>query len=104
MSIKQRTKVFFHTRKNIYRNVSLDVYGDGCLSHGTVHEWCTRFNNGREDINDVSHVGQPQFVIKPKTMEKVPVFLIIQPKSSLCFMDMELGMSKDSIYRILTDY
>ncbi|KAG5333594.1 GVQW3 protein, partial [Acromyrmex heyeri] len=79
------------------------VYGDDCLSRGRVHEWYTRFKNGREDINDDPHVGQAKFVITPESIEKVRDFLNIHPKSSLRFMEIELGMSKDSIHRILTE-
>lgn len=106
MSIEQRAniKFCFKLGKTFTETFQLmqQVYGDDCLSRGRVHEWYTRFKIGREDINDDPHVGQAKFVITPESIEKVREFLKIQPKSSLRFMEMELGMSKDSIHRILT--
>ncbi|KAG5329698.1 GVQW3 protein, partial [Acromyrmex charruanus] len=106
MSIEQRAniKFCFKLDKTFTETFQLmqQVYGDDCLSRGRVHEW-TRFKNGREDINDDPHVGQAKFVITPESIEKVRDFLNIHPKSSLRFMEIELGMSKDSIHRILTE-
>ncbi|XP_018406162.1 PREDICTED: putative uncharacterized protein FLJ37770 [Cyphomyrmex costatus] len=107
MSIEQRAniKFCFKLGKTFTETFQLmqQVYGDDCLSRGRVHEWYTRFKNGRKDINDDSHVGQAKFVITPESIEKVRDFLNIHPKSSLRFMEIELGMSKDSIHRILTE-
>ncbi|XP_018377814.1 PREDICTED: putative uncharacterized protein FLJ37770 [Trachymyrmex cornetzi] len=107
MSIEQRAniKFCFKLGKTFTETFQLmqQVYGDDCLSRGRVHEWYTRFKNGREDINDDPHVGQAKFVITPESIEKVRDFLNIHPKSSLRFMEIELGMSKDSIHRILTE-
>ncbi|KAG5329434.1 GVQW3 protein, partial [Acromyrmex charruanus] len=104
MSIEQRAniKFCFKLDKTFTETFQLmqQVYGDDCLSRGRVHEWYTRFKNGREDINDDPHVGQAKFVITPESIEKVRDFLNIHPKSSLRFMEIELGMSKDSIHRI----
>ncbi|KAG5324965.1 SETMR methyltransferase, partial [Acromyrmex heyeri] len=105
MSIEQRAniKFCFKLGKTFTETFQLmqQVYGDDCLSRGRVHEWYTRFKNGREDINDDPHVGQAKFVITPESIEKVRDFLNIHPKSSLRFMEIELGMSKDSIHRIV---
>jgi len=107
MSIEQRAniKFCFKLGKTFTETFQLmqQVYGDDCLSRGRVHEWYMRFKNGRENINDDPHVGQAKFVITPESIEKVRDFLNIHPKSSLRFMEIELGMSKDSIHRILTE-
>ncbi|KAG5318562.1 MOS1T transposase, partial [Pseudoatta argentina] len=85
MSIEQRAniKFCFKLGKTFTETFQLmqQVYGDDCLSRGRVHEWYTRFKNGREDINDDSHVGQAKFVITPESIEKVRDFLNIHPKS-----------------------
>ena len=106
MSIEQRANIKFcfklgKTFSETFQLMQQD-FGDDCLSHGRVHEWYTSIKNGREDINDDLHVGQPKFVITPESIGKVSDFLKIWLKSSLRFMEMELGMSKDSIHRILT--
>jgi len=80
------------------------VYGDDCLSRSRVHEWFQRFQSGREDINDDEHVDQPKSVITENSIETVCEFLKNQPKSSLKFMEIELNVSKTSIYRILTNH
>jgi len=77
---------------------------DDCLSRSRVHEWFQRFQNGREDINDDEHVGQPKSVITESSIETVREFKKNQPKSSLKFMGIELNISKTSIYRILTEH
>jgi len=47
-------------------------------------------------------VGQPKSVITENSIETVREFIKNQPKSSLKFMEIELNISKTSIYRILT--
>jgi len=79
------------------------VYGDDCLSRTRVHEWFQRFQSGREDINDNEHVGQPKSVITENSIETAREFIKNHPKSSLKFMEIELNISKTSIYRILTE-
>jgi len=80
------------------------VYGDDCLSRSRVHEWFQRFQSGREDMNDDEHVGQPKSVIIENSIETVREFIKNQPKSSLKFMEIELNISKISIYRILMGF
>ena len=80
------------------------VYGDDCLPRARVHEWFTRFRDGREDINDDEHTGRPKSVITKNSIEIVREFIKNEPKSSLKFMESELNISKTSIYRILTDH
>jgi len=80
------------------------VCGDDCLSRSRVHEWFQRFQSGREDIHDDEHVGQPKSVITENSTETLRQFIKKQPKSSLKFMEIELNISKTSIYRILTEH
>ena len=81
MSIEQRAniKFCFKLGKTFTETFQLmqQVYDDNCLSRGRVHEWYTRFKNGREDINDDPHAGQANFVITPDSIEKVRDFLKI---------------------------
>ncbi|KAG5338749.1 MOS1T transposase, partial [Acromyrmex charruanus] len=81
MSIEQRAniKFCFKLGKTFTETFQLmqQVYGDDCLSRGRVHEWYTRFKNGREDINDDPHVGQAKFVITPESIEKMRDFLYL---------------------------
>ena len=89
-SNKERTSSFV---LNIYRNSSNDekMYGDDCLSCSRIHEWFKRFQEGR-----------PRNVVNEENAEIVREFIRKEPKSSLKYMESELGISAASIYRILT--
>lgn len=106
MNIEQKAniKFCFKLGKTFTETCQLmnQVYGADCLSRSRVHEWFNRFKNGREDLNDDDHPGPAFTVITPESIEIVRDFIKYQPKSSLSFMEMELGISKSSIYRILT--
>lgn len=108
MNIEQRAniKFCFKLGKTFTETLQLmkQVYGDECLSRSRVHEWYTRFKDGREDVNDDQHVGQSKFVITENAIKTVREFIKNQPKSSLKLMEMELNISKTSIYRILTEH
>ena len=58
------------------------VYGDDCLSRSRIHEWN---------------------VVNEENAEIVREFIRKEPKSSLKYMESELGISAASIYRILTE-
>ena len=107
MSIEQRAniKFCFKLGKTFTETFQLmsQVYGNDCLSRGRIHDWFTRFKNGREDINDDQHVGQLKFVLTGRSIEKVRNFLKIEPKSSLQLIESELHISKTTIYRIVRD-
>ena len=90
--------------KPFSREILKKVYGDDCLSRARVHEWFTRFRDGRENINDDEHTDRPKSVITENSIEIVREFIKNEPKSSLKFMESELNISETSIYRILTDH
>ena len=71
------------------------IYGDDCLSCSRFHEWFKRFQeDGRlwKTIN--IRAGQVMLWTKKRGKE---------PKSSLKYMESELGISASSIYRIFTE-
>lgn len=79
------------------------AYGDDCLSRTQVFEWHRRFKEGREDVNDDEHPGRPCDAITEENIEKVRDFVKVYKKSSVRFMEMELGIAKTTIHRILTE-
>lgn len=83
-------------------NLMKQVYGDDSLSRSRVHEWFTRFKDGREDIKDDQHPGASKTVSTPEAIEKVRDFLAANPKSSVKFLATELSIPAGSIYNILT--
>ena len=78
------------------------MYGDDCLSSSRIHEWFKRFQEGREALDDDERSGRPRNVVNEENAEIVREFLRKEPKSSLKYMESELGISAASIYRILT--
>ena len=78
------------------------VYGDDCLSRSRNHEWFKR-QEGREALEDDERSGRPRNVVNKKKAEIVRELIRKEPKSSLKYMESELGISAASIYRILTE-
>ena len=78
------------------------VYGDDCLSRSRIHKWFKRFQEGREALEDDDRSGRPRNVVNAVNAEIVREFIRKEPKSSLKYIESELGISAASIYRILT--
>ena len=78
------------------------VYGDDCLSRSRIREWFKCFQEGREALEDDEHSGRPRNVLNEENAEIVREFIRKEPKSSLKYMESELGISAAS-YSILTE-
>ncbi|EFN86740.1 Putative uncharacterized protein FLJ37770, partial [Harpegnathos saltator] len=48
-----------------------EVYDNECLSRTRVFEWCKRFQDGREDVEDDSRPGRPSTSKTDENIEKV---------------------------------
>ena len=100
MSIEQREfcfklgKTFTETHQMMKK-----VYGDDCLSRSPIHEWFKHFQEGREALEDDERSGRLRNVVNEEIVRE---FIRKEPKSSLKYMESELGISAASIYRILT--
>ena len=79
------------------------LYGDDCPSRSRIHEWFKRFQEGRETLEDDERSGRPRNVVNEENAEMVRKFIRKDPKSSLKYMESELGISAASIYCILTE-
>ena len=107
MSFEQRAniKFYFKIGKTFTETFELmkKVYGDDCLCRARVHEWFTRFRDGREDINDNEHTGRPKSVITENSIEIVSEFIKNEPKSSLKFILKHLeghsGQGPETLFR-----
>ena len=79
------------------------VYGDDCLSRSRIHEWFKRFQEGSETLEDGERSDRLRNVVNEENAEIVREFIRKEPKSSLKYMESELGISAAPIYRILTE-
>lgn len=107
MSKQQRVNIWFcylngNSAAETYR-ILKNTYGDKCLSKTQVFEWHRRFKQGREVVDDNERSGRPAEVITKQNVEKVRDFVKKTKKSSLRLMELELGISKTTIHRILTE-
>lgn len=80
------------------------AYDSDCLSRTHVHDWYTRFKDGREDLNDDERSGRPRETVNEKNIKIVSDFIKKEPKSSLRYMATELNMNKESIRLILVNH
>ena len=101
MSIEQRAnfKFCFKLGKTFTETHQMmkKVYGDNCR----IHECFKRFQDGREALEERS--GRPRIVVNKENAEIVRGFIRKEPKSSLKYLESELGISAASIYGILTE-
>ena len=80
-----------------------EVYDDDCLSRSRIHECFKRFQEWRGALEDDEHSGRPRNVLNDENAEIVREFIWKKSKSSLKYLESELGISAASIYRILTE-
>ena len=95
MSIEQRLniKFCFKLGKTFTETHQMmkKVYGDDCLSRSSIHEWFKHFQEGREALEDDERSGRPRNIVNEKNAEIVREFIRKKPKSSLKYMESELG-------------
>ena len=69
------------------------VYGDDCLSRSLNVEWFKCFQEEREALKDNERSDRPRNVVNEENAEIVREFIRKEPKSSLKYMEPELGIS-----------
>lgn len=107
MSFKQRAAIEFCVKlgKSFTETHQMlqTAYGDDCLSRTQVYEWFKRFESGRETLNDDERPGRPKTGLSEENITKVREFIKNNKKSSVKFIEMELGIPQTTVYRILTE-
>ena len=107
MSIEQRAniKFCFKLGKTFTKTHQMmkKVYGDDCLSRSRIYEWFKYFQEGREALEDDERLRRPRNVVNEENAKIVREFIKKEAKSSLKYMEFELGISAASTYRILTE-
>ena len=79
------------------------VFGVDCLSRSCINDWFKRFQEGGKALEDDERSGLPRNVVNEENEEIVREFIRKEPKSSLKYMESELGISAASTYRIVTE-
>ena len=69
------------------------VYGDDCMSRTQVYTWFTRFENGREDLNDDLRPGHPEVSNRAELVEKIREIIGIDANFTTRMLAEELNTS-----------
>ena len=104
MEQRANIKFCFKLGKTFTETLELmrQVYGDDCLSRTQVFMWYGRFKDGRENINDDPKSGRPKTATTDELVEKVREIIAIDSNVTCRMLAEEFGVSKDTIYDILT--
>jgi histone-lysine N-methyltransferase SETMAR len=80
------------------------VYGTHAPSKATVYNWLHHFKDGKENFEDEPRSGCPSTVITDANIERVRAQIIKDRRQTLNEVAEELGMSRSSVHRVLTDH
>ena len=68
-----------------------------------VYTWFTRFENGRDDLNDDPRPGRPEASNRAELVEKVREIITRDANFTVRMLPEELNLSYCTIYTILTE-
>jgi len=80
-----------------------EAYKNEVLSKAQVFRWHSEFRNGRESVEDLERCGHPSTATSDKSIAKVRDLLNSDRRLSLRMMADELGMSHETVHRIVTE-
>ena len=95
MEQRSNIKFCFKLGKKIAETYELlkKVYGDDCMSRTQVYMWFTRFENGRDDLNDDPRPGRPEASSRAELVEKVREIIAIDANFTVRMLVEELNSS-----------
>ncbi|KAK8395421.1 hypothetical protein O3P69_006220 [Scylla paramamosain] len=79
------------------------VYGDETMSRSRVFEWCKRFKEGREDVEDDPRSGRPSTSRNEANVERVKQMVRDDRRLTVRKIADELGMNHNSVWKIITE-
>ncbi|XP_019727872.1 putative uncharacterized protein FLJ37770 [Hippocampus comes] len=79
------------------------VYGDETMSRSRVFEWCKRFKEGREDVEDNPRSGRPSTSRTEANVERVRQMLLGDRRLTVRLIANELGLNRDNVWKIITE-
>ena len=80
------------------------VFGDQSPSYNTVTKWSRRFREGREDIQDQPRPGRSVIETTTEHIEEVRCLIDGDSHLTIDEIQVETGMSRGTIERIISDY
>lgn len=103
--IEQRVNVKFLVKlgKSATETYSLlqQVYREECMSRTRVFEWCKRFKEGREEIEDDPRPGRPSTSKTDENIEKIGKVIRQDRRLSIRAVAETVGIDKESVRQIL---
>ncbi|XP_060774022.1 protein GVQW3-like, partial [Neoarius graeffei] len=79
------------------------VYGDETMSRSWVFEWHKRFKEGPEDVEDDPRSRRPSTSGTEANIERVRQVVHGDRQLTVRLIAIELGMNRDSIWKIITE-
>ena len=76
------------------------VYGNGALKYATVCKWVSRFNDGRESIENDPRVGRPVSVLTEKNVATVKTLIEEDARYTVQEIEELSGIHSPSILKI----
>ena len=100
--IKVRTAL--NIQPKLIHHELYSVFGDQGPSYNIVVKWSRWFREGREDIQDQPRPGQPVTETTTEHIEEVRCLIDGDPHLTIDEIQVETGMSRRTIERIISDY
>ena len=79
------------------------VYGDNAPKKSAVYKWKTRFENGREDVEDYARSGRPSTLVCEEKIDGVRALLEEDRRLTAETIANTLDISVGSAYTIMTE-
>ena len=102
MSLEQRINLKFFVRLGKTPSEALKVlqefYGDDTMSRTRFFEWCRRFKEEREEVEDDHRSGRPSTSRRDENVERVRQKVRSDRRLTVRMITDELGMNSVRIY------
>ncbi|KAE9522184.1 hypothetical protein AGLY_017444 [Aphis glycines] len=84
----------------IHRKIT-EVYGPQVMSRKSVSVWCTKFNSGRESVEDEARSGRPISTSTAETIDAVEKLLRSDRRLKIREMATQLDLPKTTVHEIV---
>ncbi|UYV79688.1 GVQW3 [Cordylochernes scorpioides] len=79
-----------------------EAFGDAALSRSRTFEWFSRFQKGREKVNDDQHTGRPRSLRCEENKLKIKELIKSNRRISIKDLSSEIGLSVGLCHQIVT--